>query len=315
MKKKSNNQESELENNITLYFEQAAKKRYIENKYPEDDVFEEEKLYLNLLQTLIYKKRNANVSNLLKIAASIFMFFSVTITAYYLVNLKYNKDFPVQLVERLAPSGKVIKVTLMDGTIVFLNAGSKLIYPKVFDTDVRIVTLIGEAYFKVSHDAVKPFIVQSNEIRTHVLGTSFNINAYTENQDIKVTVLTGKVGVYHVNQNDHPSTNFITANQQVVYNKAKGQLYKTEHNVDAKKLVAWANSEMVFNNSLLSAVITDVERHYDIKVVIPKQLKNCRITADFENSDLDKVLKILTKLIDGQIQYKKGVYLLTGSGC
>ncbi|EOR94321.1 putative anti-sigma factor [Arcticibacter svalbardensis MN12-7] len=316
MKKKYTKQESKLiQKSITSYFEQIEKSANVENKYPQDENFDDRKVYTNILQKIVLEKRSTAIRTVLKIAASVILVSSITLSVYYFNKQQWSINSKSLLVEQSAPRGKVIQVVLMDGTTVMLNSGSKLSYPKVFKHDVRHVSLEGEAYFKVAHDTKRPFIIQTDKINTQVLGTSFNISAYPENEDILVTVLTGKVGVYQQDESLKDQTCFITRNQQVVYKKDKGILSKTEHTVDASALIAWVNGRMIYNNRLLAEVILDIERHYDVHVLMTDKLKSCRITVDFEGDSLEKILKVLTKLVDGKLQYRNGVYQLSGKGC
>lgn len=316
MKKKYTKKENKLiETHLTNYFEYAEKRTSIKNDYPLDGDFEVSKVYDGILGDIKYKKRKVAISIVVKIAASVLLIFSLSLLMDYFNYSAGNRSSKDLLVEQSAPKGKIIKVTLTDGTIVVLNSGSQLIYPKAFNTKIRCVTLKGEGYFKVAHDPHKPFIVQTDKINTQVLGTSFNINSYQEREDIRITVLTGKVGVYLRNIKSQKNTQFITANQQVIFNKSKRMLVKTDHPIDTSELVAWIKGRMVYDNMPLIDVITDIDRHYDVDIAVSDQLQHCRITANFENDNLEKVLKVLTKLIDGKIQYKKGKYHLTGKGC
>src|SRR5690606_36092602 len=116
-----------------------------------------------------------------------------------------------------------------------LNAESRLLYPSRFRGGRREVTLVGEAYFEVAHQADKPFIIHSGKLITQVLGTSFNIKAYENDPDIKVAVLTGKVGVRNLTGNQKAV--FLTPNQEAVYNKAINSIGKQK--VDASLSVSW----------------------------------------------------------------------------
>ena len=156
------------------------------------------------------------------------------------------------------PRGGQYKVVLPDGSAVWLNAASSLRYPTKFASNERKVELMGEAYFDVSHDAKKPFLVKSGEQTVQVLGTQFNINTYQGNV-IYTTLVTGSV---RINEEASGKSVTIKPNQQVTYN---GRSLDVQP-VSVDQYVAWRDGDFRFRETPLIDVLQQLERWYDVEV-------------------------------------------------
>jgi ferric-dicitrate binding protein FerR (iron transport regulator) len=219
---------------------------------------------------------------------------------------------PVTYQETVALNGEIKLITLPDGTTICLNAGSRLKYPDKFKENTREVTLTGEAFFKVAHDSSKPFIINSGKIKTTVLGTSFNVKAYNEDKAIKITVVSGKVGVLPI-ASKHPAV-LLTPDMQLVYNKAS-QTVVTEKIADASSVICWQQGKLQYHNAPLSDVLADVQRKYNVVIRADKNLLNCTLYADFNNMPLEKVLKLMEALVNAHFKKEGNAYTLKGKGC
>ncbi len=203
---------------------------------------------------------------------------------------------------------------LPDNSKVILNAGSRLIYPKEFGT-TREVTLEGEAYFEIAKDSQKLFIVRTGDLETTVLGTSFNINAYPEEQVIKVAVIKGKVQVAV----DDGSEKFNKKRQLVgrslaTYHKPE-QLIEVETQ-DNSDLVAWKEGVIHFDNTPFSEVAKTLERWYGVKFFIGNEkIGRCNIYGEFENRSLKSVMNALQEAIDMSYEFDGDVVRVRGKGC
>lgn len=205
--------------------------------------------------------------------------------------------------------GQIKQLTLPDGTKVWLNAKSELKYHKAFDKKTREVLLEGEAYFEVYRDTNRPFIINSQDVKTAVLGTSFNVSAYHTDADIKVSVLSGKVSV-----EQHQSKVLLTPNQQAVYNKTEQKL--SQNNLlHTSEEILWKEGKLVFKSINLEKVIADIQRKYETSIVINEKIKNCNISADFTDMPIEKIIKILGEIVNGSSSLKNNTYYLTGNGC
>jgi len=311
MKKDRSKQTEAIENKLDAYFDEAQKDSF---KLNEKTAFEHDKVYSNILNRIDSKKRKARYTTLLKVAASILLFSAVCFLIYQKQIAPTVTNQQVAMLEKTVGRGKIISLTLVDGTIVYLNAESKLTYPESFNGNTREVTLSGEAFFKVAHNKNKPFIIHTNKLSTQVLGTSFNINAYN-NKNISVTVATGKVCVYLKNkQKIQQQTRTLLPNHQILFN-AESDSISNVHPVDVNELVAWHERKIFYKGRRLADVVEEIERGYDVTIKIPNHLKNCRITAELNNPSLEKLLKVLSKLVDGTYEFKNGVYVLSGKSC
>ncbi len=168
---------------------------------------------------------------------------------------------------------KVIDMALSDGSHVWLNAGSSMIYPISFIGDERKVTITGEAYFEVAHNASKPFKVSKDEMEVTVLGTHFNVNAYDDEKDIRVTLLEGSVKMSIVNRQWSilkPGEQGITTDD--------GKL-KIEKRVDVDAVMAWKNGRFEFKSTDLSSIMRQVSRWYDVEIVFEADVRNERFSG------------------------------------
>ncbi|CAG5018138.1 hypothetical protein DYBT9275_05938 [Dyadobacter sp. CECT 9275] len=224
-----------------------------------------------------------------------------------------GKDTHVQMISVSTQKGERKEVVLEDGSVIWLNAVSRLTYPEKFGKDVREVNLAGEAYFEVSHDNERPFFILSGKIRTKVLGTSFDIKAYSEDKTISVAVLTGKVQVSNSESKDPV---LLIPDQRVLFDKTKGNFLK-ETQIQASSLITWREGKMQFRNVVLGEVITSLKRNYDTDITCNPALMNCPVYADFEaGTPVAKVLEMLSVSVGGSLANLEGSrYYLDGKGC
>jgi ferric-dicitrate binding protein FerR (iron transport regulator) len=236
-------------------------------------------------------------------------------SAYLYRNNILDLISPITTRQITAANGKIVNVTLSDGTKIWLNGGSKLTYPDKFRGDRREISLTGEAFLDVAHDDKQSFIVHTGNVRTQVLGTSFNIKAYPEDHFVKVDVLSGKVGVIAAANNPKKSqTIFLTPAQEVIFNKDNNLAVKTEM-VDVDVLVRWKSGDLVFKRMPLPEVINTIEHRFNVKVDVDINLVRCSITADLTNKSLETVMKVLAKIVKGKAIQEKSGYRLKGKGC
>jgi len=161
------------------------------------------------------------------------------------------------------PRGGQYKITLADGTDVWLNAASTLTYPIEFSGREREVTLEGEAYFEVTRDEARPFIVNTAKQRTEVLGTSFNINAYDNETLTKTTLLNGSVRVQASAANPAKGRILVPNQQSIIGNDENIRIYK----VDPAKVVAWKEGIFNFHGLSIDESLKQIERWYDIDII------------------------------------------------
>jgi ferric-dicitrate binding protein FerR (iron transport regulator) len=189
------------------------------------------------------------------------------------------------------PTGGTYQVTLPDGTKVWLNAASAITYPTAFAGNKREVTIKGEAYFEVTKNKQKPFIVDiDGKSRVEVLGTIFNINSYDNEPGIHTTLVEGSVKITKATQSA-----ILKPGQQAIV--ASGITVKSNANID--QVLAWKNGLFEFEGLDLPAVLRQLERWYDIKVQYRRAVDNGQYGGRLLRSvNLSEILAILEQVSD-----------------
>lgn len=188
------------------------------------------------------------------------------------------------------PKGGEYKLTLMDGTRIWLNSNSKLKFPSEFGTGVRKVELEGEAYFKVAKDSVHPFVVDVNKAQVKVLGTSFNVNAYSDINEIVTTLVEGKV---EVSDEVFGSKDQLLPDEQFVFNRSTGKTLK--QTVESRIYTAWKDGRFVFEDESLEDIMMRLSRWYDVEVFfLNESVRKLRFSGDLTRYDnIDKILELI----------------------
>lgn len=212
-------------------------------------------------------------------------------------NVRSGNSGEIGYNEMTTPKGRNFRVELPDGTLVWLNAASSIRYPTAFTDDKREVTIKGEAYFEVMKNPNMPFIVHvDNRADIEVLGTHFNINAYSDETVIKTTLLEGAV---RLTRNPEPGTQnaesvtlkpgeqgLLTANNKL----------QTTNKIDLEQVMAWKNGLFNFEGAALSEVMKQLERWYDIEVVYEKGIPDIAFGGEMtKNISLAGLLLVLEK--------------------
>jgi transmembrane sensor len=182
---------------------------------------------------------------------------------------------------------KVIDIRLSDGSHVWLNSGSSITYPVAFVGGDRKVTIEGEAYFEVAHDKTKPFIVSRGDMTVQVLGTHFNVNAYNDEADIKVTLLEGSVRVVKGN-----NAGMLKPGEQARINSDITVL----KDVDVDGIMAWKEGIFLFDNTDLATIMRQISRWYDVTVVYEGKMPNTKFGGGVsKDQPLSKILETLER--------------------
>ena len=164
--------------------------------------------------------------------------------------------------------GKKSMIVLSDGTKVWLNAGSQLVYPAVFVKDIREVSLIGEAFFDVVKNPEKPFIVKASDVNVQVLGTRFDISAYPEDRTIQTVLEEGKINLKY-SGNGLFKRDYVVEmvpNQLVEFDKESREASSTMVNVS--KFISWKEGMLEFEKVNLTRAFKQVERFYNVKILM-----------------------------------------------
>lgn len=241
------------------------------------------------------RKRRLMIINTVSIAASILLILGIFITYIYTSNHYTPKD---SFVKVEAGKNERIHFSLSDGTTVYLNSNSSLVYPSKFKKN-REVTLTGEAYFEVTHDKERSFIVKAGELNVLVHGTRFNVQSFRKFKNIEVTLLEGKVGVTVDNSQDEM---LLLPGRQAVYDKLKNQI--TERVVDVDLYTSWVNKNYVFDQKPFEEIATTLENRFNVKVIIASEkLKKMKFTGEFKAGEkLEDILNVFA--FDKRIEYE-----------
>ena len=187
-------------------------------------------------------------------------------------------------------TGMEYMLTLSDGTRVFLNAETKLKFPTKFRKEERVVVLEGEAYFEVRKDATHPFIVKANDVDVKVLGTSFNLRSYSDENSIATTLVSGKVAVYAGENSEE-----IVPGEQAVYMKETGKMEVKP--IDVTLYTAWHTGKFIFRNETLEEMMSYLSRWYGVKYrFIDEGAKKLQIGARLDRyNNMNPIIEMLKK--------------------
>lgn len=237
----------------------------------------------------------------ISIAASITLL--ITVTALFSVKerlfVPQEYDVAIASIEKYNPIGQKSQAQLPDGSKVWLNSESKISYPEKFSDSVRIVVLEGEAFFDVQHDSARPFIVVADNIQVRVLGTKFNVNAFTNQKEINISLLEGAI---NVTTDSNTEGVLVKPSNGVSYSKQLDVLreFSKESNPAMfEKAISWKNGKLIFDGDDLEDFVTEISRWYGVTVKITGVPQNdWRLIGSFEN-------EFLTNVLDA-IAYNKG---------
>ncbi len=207
-----------------------------------------------------------------------------------------DKYGPNQLI---VPSGNRSKITMSDNTVVYLNAGSNLIYPSVFKRNTREVILFGEAFFEVTKNRHKPFVVKTPSIDIEVLGTRFNVSAYSDDNQVRTVLVEGLVAVKKHDASIFNRKVLLEPNQMLVFNKQTKNM--TVSDVDVEYYTLWKNGILKFEDEELNQVIKKIERFYDLKIVFDDPSKSKmkisgKLNLSENRAEVFNYLSVLTKM-------------------
>ncbi|MEX2573628.1 MAG: FecR domain-containing protein [Balneolaceae bacterium] len=198
--------------------------------------------------------------------------------------------------EMTTKKGQRAEVRLNDGTRIRLNADSKIEYPREFEAGVRTIRLTGEAYFEVATDD-RPFFVYANGAVVQILGTEFNVQAYEEDEEVRVAVARGKVSVGFSDNDDVESA--LLEGGDLAQLKHEGSLLSVTHGTDLGRHLEWLENRLTFDNASMEEVATKLERWYGVEIEFSDPgLAEMSISATFDDESIHEVLRILQLSLD-----------------
>jgi len=203
---------------------------------------------------------------------------------------------PPRMNTLVIPYGNRSEISLSDGTHVWLNAGSRLIYPSRFVDKIREVFLTGEAFFDVQKNEKHPFIVKTTDVNIEVLGTKFNVSAYPEDYSVQTVLTEGSVEIKKIKGGLFDKTVKLSPGQLGYFNK---KTFETRiYNVDIEHYTLWTEGLFCFTNTDLSRIVKKLERYYNIRIQFDDPFKgSIQITGKMDvTKDKEEVFEYLSKL-------------------
>jgi transmembrane sensor len=274
-------------------------------------------------RTFVQPQRTTSYSLFYRVAASIAIL-ALGVGAYWLTERvqispgQITRGAEVRYV--VNTSKTIMRQSLPDGSVVWLQPGSEMNYPTTFATTERTLQLKGEAFFSIARDPSKPFLITSGNVLTRVLGTSFNIRAYEHAPSIDVSVMTGKVSVniqdsITTADEDTSSSVSLVAQQRARYVKAQHRLEK-EEGLALPELAMWKSTTFVFDNEPLRNVLPLLNKKFSVNIETEnKALMNCLLRADLSNLNLPDILEMLSLSVDATYELEGNTIRLRGQGC
>ena len=206
------------------------------------------------------------------------------------------------------PKGMKLKLKLPDQSNVEINAATTISFSGGFtQNDKRSVNLAGEAYFEVTKNPYKPFVVKTDRFETQVLGTKFNINSYPTDTENSITLLEGSVLVDDLSTREKIK---MLPGEKVDFPKTK--LAKTKAKVAQPQMaIAWAKDEIIFEDEPLQDILSKIERVYDVKIVNKKQgISEEKFSGRFKKQDLKEILEVFSRQFNCRYTYQDNTVTL-----
>lgn len=214
----------------------------------------------------------------------------------------------------------VTKTLLPDGSKVFLEPGSRITFEESFDGPQRVVTLEGEAFFQVSRDTLRPFLVDAKDVVTKVLGTSFTVSAFPDQADITVEVKTGKVSVITGKMNDRGNSGatetILTPNQKIIYHKRENTVSRSIVDKPRQVLPPDIVKRMHYDAAPVTEIFEGLEKVYGVDIVFDEHVfSSCILTTSIAEGNIYDRLDMICNAISARYSLKDNLIVIEGSGC
>lgn len=306
-------------NDLGTYFDKVWSEKYFT-----EENFDVEKNFDKIQSQLNIRSKNSHSGTLkfrrpIILAISYAAIFIMGFGVFFLYNLNQNKSLSSnskKFVTVTIPYGSKSKIDLPDGSMVTLNSGSFLKYPTTFGANTREVEFEGEAYFDISKNKKSPFIVSTSGIHIKVLGTTFNVKSYPEDQSIETTLVTGSIEIFNEKSEHQPAKHiYLKPNEKISIPKNSISSHdkirnipspttKTEKitpkavletDVNTADYIAWKDNKLVFDNERFCDIMLKMERWYDVSIEIHSpEISNERFSGKFEKETLQQSLDAIS---------------------
>ncbi|NJK94924.1 MAG: DUF4974 domain-containing protein [Bacteroidales bacterium] len=234
---------------------------------------------------------------LTRIAAIFVLIIGLGFLFSLVINNHHKPKQEITWFETNTKRGEKSKINLPDGSKVWLNGETTIRYPNDFTEGNRTVKLSGEAYFEVARDENNPFVINSGDITTTVLGTSFNLSE--SNGNVTVTVASGKV---MVTNERNGQKEILVKNDQLSFNSETGELNRAT--TDSELLTGWSNGVLHFNNITIAQALERIEKWYNVTINCDSEsIKKRTIQGRYQNKSLDYILEDMEFMLGIKYHY------------
>ena len=248
------------------------------------------------------KEVTFNPAYLLKIAAAVIILTTLTFTGKYIIS---NHFLSSKSVVATSSFEKNRVIELSDGSFITLNRDSKISFPDKFNSRRRNVKLTGEAFFEISPDTNRPFIIDAMNGKVTVLGTSFNVITGNSKNEVEVLVASGRVLV--VSEDGARSLTLEPGELGVINNNTSLSVVNTDINY-----LAWNTEMLTFEGTSLEDVFSDLQRVYNISVEVHNNdILNRQLTSVFDNESAETIIRTICLSFNLRFEKKDGIYYLS----
>lgn len=305
---------SKLSEDNTLYVRNRIEISFSAKVAGGNTKFDKDKAYMRFIE----RKENCLVSEKKKMfvfssyyriicrVAALVLILILPLAGYWSGVKTVKETFSDIIVE--APLGARTKLYLPDGTLVWLNSGSKMIYSQGFGVDDRKLKFEGEGYFEVTKNKKLPFEIKTRELNLTVLGTKFNFRNYTEDEEAVVNLIEGKVKLN--NELAVSPEMYLYQNEKAILSKNTGKMDKSEMN--ESNSILWTRNELYFDEILLKDIAVQLSRSFDVNINVADSLKDRRFYGSFKivGNSIEEVLETISSTGRMKYEFKDNRYLL-----
>lgn len=260
----------------------------LENKNaPEKTATETERIWQIIKRLNIREKKREVRIRLLKYAATLLITISIAGTIGYFISYS-SFHSPDEYTEIIVPRGERSTVALPDGSTVQLNSDSRLRFLSSFNSGKRKVCLQGEGFFKVKHHRTRSFVVEAGNLQIEVLGTSFNVSNYPDDQMITTYLQSGKVKII----NENLTSVFLTPSEAFSYNKTTHQSEKIR--LPDQRFTDWTKGILTINGETIGELTKKLERRFDVRILFgDHKVKDNVYTGSIKDENIITVMEAL----------------------
>ena len=303
----------EKSNNNRLLLNNLLKDRELIDKYKKMKSVDVDKAWNNVSTRIVAASKDKaitmkparNLNYRLRLAVTAGIAASILIlTGLFFI---YKSSQTVSGLKTVHTSNNTTFVSLPDGSVIYLNRNSTASWPKAFSSEKREVILDGEAFFEVTPDRNRPFLVKAGKARVVVVGTSFSVNENSGKNNVRIFVETGKVKLYHRNEK---SKSILIEPGYI--GQMKRNTSAIQKNTD-KNIIAWKTGIIIFDNTRLSEVLRVLENVYGKEITVKnKEALNWPLSGSFDNQSFESVIRVVAEAHQFKIEQHGDKIVLSG---